>query len=143
MARPTLLPVLAAAALALPGTAIGAHPPVVATDTAEVNGRFRFGLPVTCPAGTETGCAGTIRVVTARGINPYSPRDPRRRELVAQSDYAVPAGTSRTVAFRMAGPGMAQLLKTGRLRVRVRVTAVGPDGAVAERRTAVLLTMTG
>lgn len=113
-----------AAILCLAGTA-AAVGPVPRADTATVSSGFRFAVPFECV--DPTPCAGTVRVVTARAINPYSPRDPRRRELVAESDFAIASGATRSVGFRMSGPAMAQLLKAGQLSVRLRVATDGTD----------------
>lgn len=72
---------------------------------------------VTCPERGRLGCAGTIRLVADASGRRTGGTD--RTQGLGQSDYSVPSGAARTLAFKVDEDGARFLARYRRVRIRV------------------------
>jgi hypothetical protein len=116
------------AALALSVGVATASPTQVGPDRVVVDPKtFKATVDLACPADGEA-CVGILHVETATAIKPYKGRAAKKWQ-VGSFPFSVPAGESGKVMTRVYGGALAQLMRTGtvKLRVSARNTATGQN----------------
>jgi hypothetical protein len=96
--------------------------PRIAGDPVERRGS-KVPVRVTCPKRGRLGCAGTMRLVADASGKHH--RGAERTRWLGHSDYAVPAGATRTLVFDVDDAGMEFLASYRRVRIRVDAVSSG------------------
>lgn len=99
---------------------------------------YRATLTLRCP-DTVRACVGDLTAITARRINPYADGRPPRREHVTTKPFSMAGGGVLDVRFRVRGTGLAELVRSGRLLLSVRLTSTDGTDPPATSAVRVLL----
>lgn len=112
--------------------------PAGARDTVLVAGTRTTAIPIVCPAGAPTACAGTVGARTVQRLSTRTATTAATAHLpLAAKPFSVAPGRIAQVALTIPAGARRELARRGRLALNVTVTQTAPTAATSTHRITV------